>query len=80
MLLGLSESLPHLVNAKFNVAKAAQHLLFSPTELAIIRTTTDVPVSKLPPLPLQVYLCINLVQVSTAVLPSSGQETYPLEG
>ncbi|KAF2814604.1 putative bis-tetraphosphatase [Mytilinidion resinicola] len=43
MLLGLSEPLPHLVNTKFNVAKAAQHLLFSSTELAVVRTTTDVP-------------------------------------
>ncbi|KAF2467226.1 Ap4A phosphorylase-like protein II [Lindgomyces ingoldianus] len=43
MLLGLSESLPSLVEAKFNAAKAAQSLIFSPTELAIIRTSTGIP-------------------------------------
>ncbi|KAJ4374267.1 bifunctional AP-4-A phosphorylase/ADP sulfurylase [Neocucurbitaria cava] len=43
MLLGLSEALPHLVDAKFKAAKAASSLLFSPTELAIIRTSAGVP-------------------------------------
>ncbi|KAF2500993.1 HIT-like protein [Lophium mytilinum] len=43
MLLGLSEPLPRLVNTKFSVAKAAQHLLFSSTELAVVQTTTGIP-------------------------------------
>ncbi|KAF2132081.1 Ap4A phosphorylase-like protein II [Dothidotthia symphoricarpi CBS 119687] len=43
MLLGLSESLPSLVDAKFKSAKATSSLLFSPTELAIIRTSTGIP-------------------------------------
>ncbi|CAO2657197.1 Nn.00g033230.m01.CDS01 [Neocucurbitaria sp. VM-36] len=43
MLLGLSEALPNLVEAKFKAAKAASSLLFSPTELAIIRTSTGIP-------------------------------------
>jgi ATP adenylyltransferase len=44
MLLNLSESLPSLVEAKFTAAKASSSLLFSPTELAIIRTSTGIPV------------------------------------
>ncbi|KAF2192690.1 5',5'''-P-1,P-4-tetraphosphate phosphorylase 2 [Zopfia rhizophila CBS 207.26] len=43
MLLGLSEALPSLVEARFKTAKAAQSLIFSPTELTIIRTTTGIP-------------------------------------
>ncbi|KAF1841590.1 Ap4A phosphorylase-like protein II [Cucurbitaria berberidis CBS 394.84] len=43
MLLGLSEALPSLVEAKFKAAKASSSLLFSPTELAIIRTSTGIP-------------------------------------
>ncbi|KAF2031284.1 Ap4A phosphorylase-like protein II [Setomelanomma holmii] len=43
MLLGLSEALPSLVGAKFNSAKASSSLLFSPTEVAIIRTSSGVP-------------------------------------
>ncbi|OCK81117.1 bis-tetraphosphatase [Lepidopterella palustris CBS 459.81] len=43
MLLGLSESLPSLVHAKFNSAKAAQNLIFSLSELAIIPTTFAIP-------------------------------------
>ncbi|KAF1947343.1 Ap4A phosphorylase-like protein II [Clathrospora elynae] len=43
MLLGLSETLPSLVEAKFKAAKAASSLLFSQTELAIIRTSTGIP-------------------------------------
>jgi ATP adenylyltransferase len=44
MLLGLSEALPSLVEAKFTSAKAASSLLFSPTEVATIRTSTGIPV------------------------------------
>lgn len=44
MLLGLSEALPSLVDAKFKAAKASQALIFSPTELAIVRTSAGVPV------------------------------------
>ncbi|CBX94761.1 hypothetical protein IAQ61_009422 [Plenodomus lingam] len=43
MLLGLSEGLPSLVEAKFLAAKASASLLFSPTEVAIIRTSTGIP-------------------------------------
>ncbi|KAF2867944.1 Ap4A phosphorylase-like protein II [Massariosphaeria phaeospora] len=43
MLLGLSEALPSLVEAKFRSAKAAQSLIFSPTELAVIRTSAGIP-------------------------------------
>ncbi|PSN63207.1 HIT-like protein [Corynespora cassiicola Philippines] len=43
MLLGLSEALPSLVGAKFSSAKATKSLIFSPTELAIIRTSTGIP-------------------------------------
>ncbi|KAF2202900.1 Ap4A phosphorylase-like protein II [Delitschia confertaspora ATCC 74209] len=43
MLLGLKEPLSGLVEAKFRTAKAAQSLIFSHTELAIIHTTTGIP-------------------------------------
>ncbi|KAF2632669.1 Ap4A phosphorylase-like protein II [Macroventuria anomochaeta] len=43
MLLGLTESLPSLVEAKFTTAKASSSLLCSPTELSIIRTSTGIP-------------------------------------
>ncbi|KAH9868700.1 hypothetical protein J1614_007772 [Plenodomus biglobosus] len=43
MLLGLSEGLPGLVEAKFLTAKASTSLLFSPTEVAIIRTLAGIP-------------------------------------
>ncbi|KAF2270923.1 Ap4A phosphorylase-like protein II [Lojkania enalia] len=43
MLLGLSEALPHLVEAKFRSAKAAQSLIFSHTELTLIRASEGVP-------------------------------------
>ena len=45
MLLGLTESLPSLVEAKFQAAKASSSLVFSPTELSIIRTATGIPAS-----------------------------------
>jgi ATP adenylyltransferase len=44
-MLGLSEALPHLVESKFASARASQALVFSPTELSIIRTSAGVPVS-----------------------------------
>lgn len=45
MLLGLTEALPSLVEAKFKAAKASSSLLFSPTELSIIQTSTGIPAS-----------------------------------
>jgi len=45
MLLGLSESLPRLVETKYRAAKATHSLIFSSTELAIIRTSAGIPVS-----------------------------------
>jgi ATP adenylyltransferase len=44
MLLGLSEALPSLVEAKFRTAKASSSLLFSPSEVSIIRTSMGTPV------------------------------------
>ncbi|KAF2438668.1 hypothetical protein P171DRAFT_458360 [Karstenula rhodostoma CBS 690.94] len=44
-MLGLSEALPHLVESKFTSARASQALLFSPTELSIIRTSAGIPAS-----------------------------------
>ncbi|KAF1838826.1 Ap4A phosphorylase-like protein II [Decorospora gaudefroyi] len=43
MRLGLSEALPSLVEAKFKAAKASSSLLFSSSDLAIIRTTSGIP-------------------------------------
>ena len=45
MILGLPDSLPRLVEAKFQAAKASSSLLFSPTELSIVRTSTGLPAS-----------------------------------
>lgn len=45
MILGLTEALPKLVDAKFASAKASDSLLFSHTELAVIRTSAGLPVS-----------------------------------
>ncbi|KAF2997409.1 bifunctional AP-4-A phosphorylase/ADP sulfurylase [Curvularia kusanoi] len=47
MILGLPDSLPRLVEAKFQTAKASSSLLFSPTELSIVRTSTGLPASPL---------------------------------
>ncbi|ORY19763.1 HIT-like domain-containing protein [Clohesyomyces aquaticus] len=43
MLLGLSEPLSTLVEARFASAKATQSLIFSSTELAVIHTSTGIP-------------------------------------
>ncbi|KAH7079081.1 Ap4A phosphorylase-like protein II [Paraphoma chrysanthemicola] len=43
MLLGLSEALPSLVEAKYKSAKASASLVFSPSEVAVIRTTSGIP-------------------------------------
>lgn len=45
MQLGLEEALPSLVKAKFATAKASQALIFSSTELSILRTKSGAPVS-----------------------------------
>ncbi|KAF1934035.1 5',5'''-P-1,P-4-tetraphosphate phosphorylase 2 [Didymella exigua CBS 183.55] len=50
MLLGLTESLPSLVGAKFTSAKSSSSLVFSPTELSIIRTSTGIPLRFCPSL------------------------------
>ncbi|KAG9950051.1 HIT-like protein, partial [Aureobasidium melanogenum] len=43
MQLGLEEALPSLVKAKFATAKASQALIFSSTELSILRTKSGAP-------------------------------------
>ncbi|KAG9630546.1 HIT-like protein, partial [Aureobasidium melanogenum] len=43
MQLGLEEALPSLVKAKFATAKASQALVFSATELSILRTKSGAP-------------------------------------
>lgn len=45
MQLGLEEALPSLVKAKFATAKASQALIFSSTELSILRTNSGASVS-----------------------------------
>lgn len=77
MLLGLPEALPKLVEAKFASALSSKSLIFSHTELTIIRTTTGVPVSKYSPSiaynPLQlVVLYIRCSFNSAIVLPLRG--------
>jgi ATP adenylyltransferase len=44
MQLGLQETLPALVKAKFAAAKATQALIFSATELSVLRTKSGAPV------------------------------------
>lgn len=50
MLLGLPEALSSITKRKFEAAKASSDLLFSPTELAIIRTSAGIPV-RVPAMP-----------------------------
>ena len=45
MLLNLTEALPSLAQAKFTAAKASEALVFSSTELSVIRTSAGIPVS-----------------------------------
>lgn len=52
MLLNLSEALPCLVQTKFAAAKASEALIFSSTELSVIRTSAGIPVSNV-----IVYMC-----------------------
>jgi ATP adenylyltransferase len=73
MLLGLTEALPSLVEAKFNAAKASSSLLFSPSELAIIRTSAGVPVS-VPVVHLAYEADIHVVPI--ALLPITCEETH----
>lgn len=47
MLLGLAEALPSLVEARYQAAKTSQSVVFSATELAIIHTSTGIPVRSL---------------------------------
>jgi hypothetical protein len=51
MLLGLSEALSSLAEARFISAKATSSLLFSPTEVAVIRTSSGIPVAFRPRVP-----------------------------
>lgn len=45
MALELTEALPSIVKRKFEAAKASSDLVFSPTDLAIIRTSNGIPAS-----------------------------------
>lgn len=47
MQLGLTEPLSTLVSRRFNTAKEAGHLIFSPTHLSVI-TTAGIPVRRTP--------------------------------
>ncbi|KAL5119514.1 bifunctional AP-4-A phosphorylase/ADP sulfurylase [Pleosporales sp. CAS-2024a] len=58
MLLGLAEALPSLVEARFASAKAASSLLFSPTEVSTIRTSSGIP--------FQLRFCPTLAKKPTA--------------
>lgn len=75
MVLGLSEALPSLVQAKFRSAKASQSLIFSPTELAIIRTTTGIPVS-FSAFSLT-YLLTNITQFQLRYCPALAKKPVP---
>jgi hypothetical protein len=46
MFARLSESLRPLVESKYQAAKAASSVIYSPSQLAIIRTSTGIPVSQ----------------------------------
>lgn len=75
MLLGLSQALPSLVEAKFRSAKAASSLVFSPTELAIIRTSTGIPVRGATPSSPCSPGFANTVTVPVTILPCPSKET-----
>jgi hypothetical protein len=74
MLLGLSETLPSLVEAKFKAAKASANLLFSPTELSIIRTSSGIPASTFTK-PTYNVTQANDFTVPTPLLPLPRKET-----
>lgn len=59
----LSAALPSLVEAKFASAKASGALIFSDTELSIVRTSKGIPVSKY--IPLQDELGLNQLLILT---------------
>jgi ATP adenylyltransferase len=67
MLLGLSEALPSLVEARFKSAKATSSLLFSPTEVTIVRTGSEAHTTGNSPskLNFQVRLCHSLAKKPT---------------
>jgi ATP adenylyltransferase len=44
MMFNLPEALSSLVEAKYQAAKASQAVVFSATELSIIRTSAGIPV------------------------------------
>lgn len=75
MLLGLTEPLPSLVKAKFKAAKATSSLLFSPTELSIIRTSAGIPASTWT-IATCAFTRTNNLTVPTTVLPLSRKETH----
>lgn len=45
MSLELAEALPSIVKRKFEAAKASSDLIFSPTDVALIRTSNGIPAS-----------------------------------
>lgn len=75
MLLGLSEALPNLVEAKFSSARASSSLVYSATEVATIRTLSGIPVcipiaahrsnESLIPLQFQLRFCPSLAKKPT---------------
>src|SRR5690242_11770758 len=69
MLLGLTDSLPSLVEAKFKSAKASSSLFFSPTELSIIRTSTGIPASTCTTQPATQSALLTAAAVPTPLLP-----------
>jgi hypothetical protein len=46
MMLELAEALHSLVGKKFRAARAAKQLIFSPTEVTVIHTSSGLPVRK----------------------------------
>lgn len=79
MRFGLTESLSSLVKAKFDVAKSNGSLLFSWTDLAIVRAN-GVPVRTTSVFPTFSSIEIDSLAVSASILPSAVQEAKLGEG
>lgn len=77
MLLGLTESLPSLVETRFATAKASSSLIFSPTELQIIRTSTGIPVSACTTPTSTSNLINNTTQFQLRFCPSLAKKPIP---
>lgn len=78
MQLGLEEALPSLVKAKFATAKASQALIFSSTELSILRNKSGAPVSCI--ISTRIARDVQAIKASLCILTNTPVPTSLLSG